>query len=92
MSLSLSFFAAWKAAPPSMIAMRLPTGLLLGNELSESGAHHPDRVGIDLQHLADHGADQRLVALPGRGRVHGGGDGAEPIDVDAAGIHPGGGA
>ena len=36
MSLSLSFFAAWKAAPPSMIAMRLPTGLLLGSELSES--------------------------------------------------------
>ena len=36
-SLALSFFAAWNAAPPSMIAMRLPTGVSLGNELSESG-------------------------------------------------------
>ena len=30
--LAFSFFAAWKAAPPSMIAMRLPTGLLLGSD------------------------------------------------------------
>ena len=32
----LSFFAAPAAAPPSMIAMRLPTGLLLGSAASES--------------------------------------------------------
>ena len=45
MSLSLSFFAAWNAAPPSMIAMRLPTGLLLGSELSESGRTTRTRSG-----------------------------------------------
>ena len=65
-SFALSFCAAWNAAPPSMIAMRLPTGLLLGSDASESGPHHADAIGIDLQHLADHGADQRLVPLPGR--------------------------
>src|SRR2546423_532011 len=37
-SLALSFCAAWKAAPPSMIAMRLPTGVLLGNEVLIVGA------------------------------------------------------
>ena len=64
-SLALSLCAAWNAAPPSMIAMRLPTGVPLGNELSESGRVTRMRVGIDLQHLADHGAEQRLVALAG---------------------------
>ena len=75
-----------------MIAMRLPTGLLLGSELQRIRPHHADRVRIDLQHLADHGADQRLVALPRRGRVDGRGDRADQIDADAAGIHPGRGA
>ncbi len=83
--------AAWKAAPPSMIAMRLPTGLLLGSALSESARTTRMLVGIELQHLADHGADQRLVALPRRRGVHGRGDRADQIDADAAGIHPGGG-
>ena len=32
------------------------------------------------------------MALPGRRGVHGRGDGADQIDADAAGIHPGGGA
>ncbi len=36
-SRAFSFCAAWKAAPPSMIAMRLPTGLWLGSDVSESG-------------------------------------------------------
>ena len=34
---SFSFCAAWNAAPPSMIAIRLPTGLWLGSDDSESG-------------------------------------------------------
>ncbi len=52
---------------------------------------HADQVGLDLQHLADHGRDQRLMPLPRRGVVDGDGDEAEAVDIDAAGIHPGGG-
>ena len=44
-SLALSLCAAWKAAPPSMIAMRLPTGLWLGSEASESGRTTRTRSG-----------------------------------------------
>ena len=71
--------------------MRLPTGELLGSELSEFGARDAHALRIDLQHLADHRADHRLVALPRRGGVHRRGDAAGEIDADAAGIHPGGG-
>ena len=46
-----------------MIAMRLPTGLLDGRRVERIGVHHADAVGIALQHLADDGRDQRLVAL-----------------------------
>ena len=51
--------------------------------------HHADQVGLDLQHFADHGRDQRLVALPRRRVVDGDGDEAQRVDHDAAGIHPG---
>jgi hypothetical protein len=51
--------------------------------------HDPDQVRIDLQHLADHGRGQRLVALARRCRVDGRSDEAEAVDIDAAGIHPG---
>ena len=74
-----------------MIAMRLPTGLWLGNDDSEFRAHDADAVGVDLQHLTDHGADQGLVSLPGGERMNGRGDGAADVDIDATGLGVGGG-
>ena len=44
-SLVLSFCAAWKAAPPSMIAMRLPTGELHGSEWQRIRPHNADQSG-----------------------------------------------
>ena len=52
--------------------------------------HDADQIRIDLQHLADHGSDQRLVALPRRQGMDRDGDAASAVDVDAAGLHPGG--
>ncbi len=46
--------------------------------------HHPDAVRVDAEHLADHGADQGLVPLPGGNGVDVGGHRAAHVDGDAA--------
>ena len=62
-SVSLIWRAAPAAAPPSMIAMRLPTGLFDGSAWRRVRVDHADVRRIALQHLADDGRHQRLMAL-----------------------------
>src|SRR5262245_58915066 len=89
-SRALSFCAAWNAAPPSMIAMRLPTGLWLGSDVSESGRTTRMRSG-SISSTSPTTVPTRVSCPSGRERMDGGGDRAAKIDVDAAGIGVGGG-
>src|SRR4029079_5812053 len=52
-------------------------------------AHNTNAVRVASKLFRDNSANQRLVALPGRGGVHGRGYRRREIDINAARIHPG---